>query len=169
MSYLQKKNNQNSDFVNENEKSDNGSAIFIQSSPRKFNKNLNEVIIDISKRCQTSSNSHLQKIEKSNKEKSLEKNHSNANIIDFKNRNKDPVLPKPRNFNERNNNFNEKNEVINKNPYLSTGQNRRSSLNMDIDQNKKGVPSKNTLNEILNSTKKERSKSIFNDKYNKDD
>lgn len=166
LSYLQKKTQQNSglEYQNENEKSSNGSSIFIHSSPRKFNKNLNEVIIDITKRCQTSSNSHLQKVEKIVKDKSLEKHHSN-NIMDFKNKAKDPILPKPRNFAEKNIG---KEEVITKNPYLSAGQNRRSSLNIDNEQSKRKVP-KSFIHEIMDSTKKERSKSNLSEKYNKDD
>ena len=164
LSYLQKnheisKNNKTNELLCENEKIDN-----IQSSPRKFNRNLNEVIIDITKRCQTSSNSNLQKAEKALKERSLEKN--NIMDVDLKNKHKDPILPKPRNSNEKGQ-FIGKEDNFNKYPYLCGGQNRRSSLNIENEQ--KRALSIKPVNEILNSSKKERSKSILSEKYTQDD
>lgn len=170
LSYLQKNqkiNNQNSELYADNEKSDNGNTgnqpqIYIQSSPRKFNKNLNEVIIDLSKRCQTSSNSNLTK-EKMLKEKSLEK--ININIMDLKNKHKDPILPKPRNNNEKNGLLICREENFEgKYPYLNGGQTRRSSLNIENEQNKRGISTR-PINEALNSSKKERSRSILSEKY----
>ena len=169
LSYLQKNqkiNNQNSELYGDNEKSDNGNngnqpQIYIQSSPRKFNKNLNEVIIDLSKRCQTSSNSNLTK-EKMLKEKSLEK--ININIMDLKNKHKDPILPKPRNNNEKGLLIGREENFEGKYPYLNGGQTRRSSLNIENEQNKRGISTR-PINEALNSSKKERSRSILSEKY----
>lgn len=175
LSYLQKNQeinktkltNQNSEIYADNEKNDNGNQIYIQSSPRKFNKNLNEVIIDLSKRCQTSSNSNLTKAEKILKDKSLEK--ININIMDLKNKHKDPILPKPRNNNERNGHLIGKEENYEgKYPYLNGGQSRRSSLNIENEQNKRAISIK-PISEALNSSKKERSRSILSEKYLHDD
>lgn len=169
LSYLQKnqtKNtNQTSELYADNEKSDNGNQMYIQSSPRKFSKNLNDVIIDLSKRCQTSSNSNLTKAEKILKDKSLEK--ININIMDLKNRHKDPILPKPRNVNEKNTPhllISKEETYDGKHPYLNGGSNRRSSLNIENEQNKRAVSIK-PIGEVLNSSKKERSRSILSEKY----
>lgn len=181
--------------------------MFIQSSPRKFNRNLNEVIIDITKRCQTSSNSNIQKGDNRSKEKSLERQH--VNIIDLKNKHKDPILPKPRgvtgqanenkqlgyfnenkqqtyfnenkqqgyfnenkqqgslNENKQQGNLNEKNgQNINENKHsYLLGQNRRSSLNFENENSKKSVVGVKLGGEALNSSKKERSRSILSEKY----
>lgn len=146
-------------------KINDNNGITIQSSPQKFKKNLNQMINDITKRCQTSSNSNIQKVEQLLKDKD---NYSKY-IPESKQKNlKESGLPKPQKSNEKiSKNINIIKEEHKNKGNILTNQVRRSSLNIDGEQTKikpgNSIPYQENV-----STKKERSKSIMSEQHEKE-